>query len=170
MNPAPATASANAPRPIRFVTNHEGPYAKRRRINSACLTCRRKKTRCSGALTWGQAVMREATNECVKANGLSAGHARKTNTNVPDTATTRVRPKRQRTGRRLRVRKAPPPPLLPSTSSRKPRHSCHTLRRRRRILRIPRPPVACVAKMKTTVCSLDMWLCIRTDAGQALQA
>ncbi|KAL5378533.1 hypothetical protein DPSP01_009115 [Paraphaeosphaeria sporulosa] len=50
MNPAPATASANAPqpRPIRFVTNHEGPYAKRRRINSACLTCRRKKTRCSG--------------------------------------------------------------------------------------------------------------------------
>ncbi|KAF1980348.1 hypothetical protein BU23DRAFT_444962 [Bimuria novae-zelandiae CBS 107.79] len=51
MNPAPSTASANAPpqsRPIRFVTNHEGPYAKRRRINSACLTCRRKKTRCSG--------------------------------------------------------------------------------------------------------------------------
>ncbi|KAF9734888.1 hypothetical protein PMIN01_07791 [Paraphaeosphaeria minitans] len=50
MNPAPATVSANAPqpRPIRFVTNHEGPYAKRRRINSACLTCRRKKTRCSG--------------------------------------------------------------------------------------------------------------------------
>ncbi|KAJ4288595.1 hypothetical protein N0V90_011832 [Kalmusia sp. IMI 367209] len=50
-NSAPSTASANAPpqpRPIRFVTNHEGPYAKRRRINSACLTCRRKKTRCSG--------------------------------------------------------------------------------------------------------------------------
>src|ERR1044072_9170626 len=36
------------PKPIRFVNNHEGPYAKRRRINSACLTCRRKKTRCSG--------------------------------------------------------------------------------------------------------------------------
>ncbi|KAF1844450.1 pathway-specific nitrogen regulator [Cucurbitaria berberidis CBS 394.84] len=35
-------------KPIRFVTNHDGPYAKRRRINSACLTCRRKKTRCSG--------------------------------------------------------------------------------------------------------------------------
>jgi hypothetical protein len=49
---APSTASANAAppqqRPIRFVTNHDGPYAKRRRINSACLTCRRKKTRCSG--------------------------------------------------------------------------------------------------------------------------
>ncbi|ORY09819.1 fungal-specific transcription factor domain-domain-containing protein [Clohesyomyces aquaticus] len=50
---APQTASANAaappqPKPIRFVTNHDGPYAKRRRINSACLTCRKKKTRCSG--------------------------------------------------------------------------------------------------------------------------
>ncbi|KAF2828189.1 hypothetical protein CC86DRAFT_206536 [Ophiobolus disseminans] len=48
--PAPVTANAAAPqpKPIRFVTNHDGPYAKRRRINSACLTCRRKKTRCSG--------------------------------------------------------------------------------------------------------------------------
>ncbi|KAF2202840.1 hypothetical protein GQ43DRAFT_297123 [Delitschia confertaspora ATCC 74209] len=49
---ASSTAAANAvppqPKPIRFVTNHDGPYAKRRRINSACLTCRRKKTRCSG--------------------------------------------------------------------------------------------------------------------------
>ncbi|CAE7031214.1 hypothetical protein PTNB73_05281 [Pyrenophora teres f. teres] len=49
---ASPTASANAavpqPKPIRFVTNHDGPYAKRRRINSACLTCRKKKTRCSG--------------------------------------------------------------------------------------------------------------------------
>jgi hypothetical protein len=52
---APQTASANAaapqPKPIRFVTNHDGPYAKRRRINSACLTCRKKKTRCSGRLS-----------------------------------------------------------------------------------------------------------------------
>lgn len=45
---APANAAVPQPRPIRFVTNHDGPYAKRRRINSACLTCRRKKTRCSG--------------------------------------------------------------------------------------------------------------------------
>ncbi|KAH7066996.1 pathway-specific nitrogen regulator [Paraphoma chrysanthemicola] len=51
MNQSAPTAAANAapqPKPIRFVTNHDGPYAKRRRINSACLTCRRKKTRCSG--------------------------------------------------------------------------------------------------------------------------
>ncbi|KAF2727312.1 hypothetical protein EJ04DRAFT_479233 [Polyplosphaeria fusca] len=45
---ASATPAAALPKPIRFVTNHDGPYAKRRRINSACLTCRRKKTRCSG--------------------------------------------------------------------------------------------------------------------------
>jgi hypothetical protein len=49
MNPsASANAAPSQPRPIRFVTNNDGPYAKRRRINSACLTCRRKKTRCSG--------------------------------------------------------------------------------------------------------------------------
>ncbi|KAF2011175.1 hypothetical protein BU24DRAFT_466904 [Aaosphaeria arxii CBS 175.79] len=54
-NSAPSSAATSGvavgaaqPRPIRFVTNHDGPYAKRRRINSACLTCRRKKTRCSG--------------------------------------------------------------------------------------------------------------------------
>lgn len=45
---ASANAAAPQPKPIRFVTNHDGPYAKRRRINSACLTCRKKKTRCSG--------------------------------------------------------------------------------------------------------------------------
>ncbi|EOA85393.1 uncharacterized protein SETTUDRAFT_172272 [Exserohilum turcica Et28A] len=46
--PASANTAAPQPKPIRFVTNHDGPYAKRRRINSACLTCRKKKTRCSG--------------------------------------------------------------------------------------------------------------------------
>lgn len=44
-----SSASQTAPpKPIRFVQNSEGPYAKRRRINSACTTCRRRKTRCSG--------------------------------------------------------------------------------------------------------------------------
>lgn len=50
-NAAAAGAAAAHPKPIRFVTNNDGPYAKRRRINTACLTCRRKKTRCSGQ-TW----------------------------------------------------------------------------------------------------------------------
>ncbi|KAG5974642.1 hypothetical protein E4U55_008130 [Claviceps digitariae] len=37
-----------APRQIRFVNNQGQPPSKRRRINAACLTCRRRKTRCAG--------------------------------------------------------------------------------------------------------------------------
>ena len=41
--------SQNAPpRQIRFVNNAGQPPSKRRRINAACLTCRRRKTRCAG--------------------------------------------------------------------------------------------------------------------------
>ncbi|KAM4060782.1 fungal specific transcription factor [Hirsutella rhossiliensis] len=35
-------------RQIRFVNNQGQPPSKRRRINAACLTCRRRKTRCAG--------------------------------------------------------------------------------------------------------------------------
>ncbi|KAK4088560.1 transcriptional regulator family: Fungal Specific TF [Purpureocillium lilacinum] len=35
-------------RQIRFVHNQGQPPSKRRRINAACLTCRRRKTRCAG--------------------------------------------------------------------------------------------------------------------------
>lgn len=37
-----------APKQIRFVSVEGQPHAKRRRINAACSTCRRRKTRCSG--------------------------------------------------------------------------------------------------------------------------
>ena len=36
------------PKQIRFVSTDGQPHAKRRRINAACLTCRKRKTRCSG--------------------------------------------------------------------------------------------------------------------------
>ncbi|KAL2265748.1 hypothetical protein VTJ83DRAFT_6848 [Remersonia thermophila] len=36
------------PKQIRFVNNQGQPPSKRRRINAACLTCRRRKTRCAG--------------------------------------------------------------------------------------------------------------------------
>ncbi|KAL6855508.1 hypothetical protein ACO1O0_006657 [Amphichorda felina] len=39
---------AQPPRQIRFVNNQGHPPSKRRRINAACLTCRRRKTRCAG--------------------------------------------------------------------------------------------------------------------------
>jgi hypothetical protein len=35
-------------KPLRFVTNYGAPHPKRRRIGAACLTCRRRKTACSG--------------------------------------------------------------------------------------------------------------------------
>ncbi|OLN86752.1 putative transcriptional regulatory protein C1327.01c-like protein 2 [Colletotrichum chlorophyti] len=37
-----------APKQIRFVHNQGQPPSKRRRINAACLTCRKRKTRCDG--------------------------------------------------------------------------------------------------------------------------
>ncbi|TIC97222.1 putative transcriptional regulatory protein [Colletotrichum higginsianum] len=37
-----------APKQIRFVHNQGQPPSKRRRINAACLTCRKRKTRCAG--------------------------------------------------------------------------------------------------------------------------
>ncbi|KAL6411443.1 Nitrogen assimilation transcription factor nit-4 [Ilyonectria robusta] len=40
--------SVPPPRPIRFVHNQGQPPSKRRRINAACLTCRKRKTRCAG--------------------------------------------------------------------------------------------------------------------------
>ncbi|KAK0388181.1 hypothetical protein NLU13_4426 [Sarocladium strictum] len=40
--------SLPAPKQIRFVNNQGQPPSKRRRINAACLTCRRRKTRCAG--------------------------------------------------------------------------------------------------------------------------
>ncbi|KAI0163449.1 fungal-specific transcription factor domain-containing protein [Pestalotiopsis sp. NC0098] len=46
-----ATAPNDAPlqpKTIRFVNNQGQPPQKRRRINAACLTCRRRKTRCAG--------------------------------------------------------------------------------------------------------------------------
>ncbi|KAI9737597.1 MAG: hypothetical protein M1818_005601 [Claussenomyces sp. TS43310] len=46
---APASVlPANAAKPIRFVNNEGRPPAKRRRINAACQTCRRRKIRCDG--------------------------------------------------------------------------------------------------------------------------
>ncbi|KAI0124794.1 fungal-specific transcription factor domain-containing protein [Xylariales sp. AK1849] len=41
-------ATRSQPKTIRFVNNQGQPPQKRRRINAACLTCRRRKTRCAG--------------------------------------------------------------------------------------------------------------------------
>ncbi|KAL2197134.1 fungal-specific transcription factor domain-containing protein [Corynascus similis CBS 632.67] len=44
----PINGAFPPPKQIRFVNNQGQPPSKRRRINAACLTCRRRKTRCAG--------------------------------------------------------------------------------------------------------------------------
>lgn len=45
---SPVSASIAPPKQIRFVNNEGQPPTKRRRINAACRTCRKRKTRCDG--------------------------------------------------------------------------------------------------------------------------
>jgi hypothetical protein len=52
------------PKQIRFVSHDGQPYAKRRRVNTACQTCRKRKTRCSGE--------RPECNTCTE-NGNACG-------------------------------------------------------------------------------------------------
>ncbi|OAG41728.1 hypothetical protein AYO21_03963 [Fonsecaea monophora] len=47
-SPNTSTSFLPPPRQIRFVSIDGQPHTKRRRINAACLTCRKRKTRCSG--------------------------------------------------------------------------------------------------------------------------
>ncbi|KAJ5099875.1 hypothetical protein N7532_006876 [Penicillium argentinense] len=42
------SGNSSGPRQIRFVATDGQPQTKRRRVNAACLTCRRRKIRCSG--------------------------------------------------------------------------------------------------------------------------
>ncbi|RDW90149.1 putative C6 transcription factor [Aspergillus mulundensis] len=52
MSPPPSRKNGgshpSAPKQIRFVSTDGQPQTKRRRVNAACLTCRKRKTRCSG--------------------------------------------------------------------------------------------------------------------------
>ncbi|ROW06387.1 hypothetical protein VMCG_04281 [Cytospora schulzeri] len=44
----PSNGTIPLPKQIRFVNNQGQPPSKRRRVNAACLTCRKRKTRCDG--------------------------------------------------------------------------------------------------------------------------
>lgn len=46
--PSHSSTFLPTPKQIRFVSTDGQPHTKRRRINAACLTCRKRKTRCSG--------------------------------------------------------------------------------------------------------------------------
>jgi hypothetical protein len=52
-------------KPLRFVTNYGAPHPKRRRIGAACLTCRKRKTACSGKAGILRLYMWECTDVLV---------------------------------------------------------------------------------------------------------
>ena len=49
-------------KPLRFVTNYGAPHPKRRRIGAACLTCRKRKTACSGKAGISGSYIRKCTD------------------------------------------------------------------------------------------------------------
>jgi hypothetical protein len=46
--PAKQTKSKSQPKKLRFITSQGAPQAKRRRVSTACLVCRKRKVACSG--------------------------------------------------------------------------------------------------------------------------
>lgn len=56
------------PRKLRFITNQGAPLPKRRRVNAACFTCRRRKIACSGE--------HPVCNTCQQGQLQCAGYAR----------------------------------------------------------------------------------------------
>ncbi|EXJ83372.1 hypothetical protein A1O1_06994 [Capronia coronata CBS 617.96] len=65
-----STGFLPAPRQIRFVSTDGQPHSKRRRINAACLTCRKRKTRCSGD--------RPVCTTCTESGHTCSGYAERT--------------------------------------------------------------------------------------------
>lgn len=64
--------SKSQPRTLKFVTNYGQPQVKRRRIGAACLTCRKRKTACSGE--------RPTCETCVQNRLECAGYSSETPT------------------------------------------------------------------------------------------
>jgi hypothetical protein len=101
---------AAPPKPIRFVNSHE-QYAKRRRINTACLTCRRKKTRCSGE--------RPACLTCQSNKHQCAGYGEdsaagpSTSTSTSDAGDSKRRPPRDGAAPPQKQPAPPAPPIDP---------------------------------------------------------
>ena len=106
------------PRQIRFVSTDGQPHTKRRRINAACLTCRRRKTRCSGE--------RPQCNTCTDAGHVCTGYAdrpqrrdddRNGDDGDEDEDSGASSPKRQKADHAPRSNNLMPKPKLEKTSS-----------------------------------------------------
>ena len=75
-------------KPLRFVTNYGAPHPKRRRIGAACLTCRKRKTACSGKAGMTKLYMWRCTDVFVaQVSDHFAIHATRTSSSVQDIPT-----------------------------------------------------------------------------------
>ena len=75
-------------KPLRFVTNYGAPHPKRRRIGAACLTCRKRKTACSGKAGMLNLYIWKYTDALVaQVSDHFAIHASRTSLTVRDTPT-----------------------------------------------------------------------------------
>ncbi len=107
------------PRQIRFVSTDGQPHTKRRRIHAACLTCRRRKTRCSGE--------RPQCRTCTDAGHVCTGygiqpqrrddHNNSEDYGDEDENSGDSAPKRQQSGNPARSNHLVPKPALAETSS-----------------------------------------------------
>ncbi|KAF1347555.1 fungal-specific transcription factor domain-containing protein [Delphinella strobiligena] len=79
----PPRQEQKEPKKLRFITNHGAPHPKRRRVNAACLTCRKRKVACSGEKPECQTCLQNKT-DC---DGYDAGgHGKKTAKDKPEAA------------------------------------------------------------------------------------
>ena len=76
-----ASFSSSLPKPLRFVTSCGAPNPKRRRIGAACLTCRKRKTACSGD--------RPLCDTCTQNKLECAGYGDEQQDGVPEVVTRR---------------------------------------------------------------------------------
>jgi hypothetical protein len=87
-NESPHNNQKKPEKPLRFVTNYGAPHPKRRRIGAACLTCRKRKTACSGKAGMSELYIWRHTDVFVtQVSDHFAILANRTSLNVRDTPT-----------------------------------------------------------------------------------
>jgi hypothetical protein len=93
------------PKKLRFITNQGAPQAKRRRVSTACLLCRKRKVACSGE--------RPRCNTCMNNKLLCTGYAHENatpeNNHANDSNETRVAPPTMSRPEAAKPVIAPPP-------------------------------------------------------------
>jgi hypothetical protein len=120
--PPPQTKSKPQPKKLRFITSQGAPQAKRRRVSTACLVCRKRKVACSGE--------RPHCNTCTNNKLECTGYADDNPSGIPnadDAETPRPAPPNLCRSEKADSMRAPPARNLTTTNSRsqkqRPPHS-----------------------------------------------